>query len=288
MTTHPLEYSAATHPGLVRDNNEDCFLSAPELGLWLVADGMGGHEAGEVASAIVRDTLAEVMRKNPNSPLDLAIQSAHQAILDSAARGIGAPGMGSTLVALKSIGGKFQLAWVGDSRAYLWTPSPEGGRLEQLSTDHSYVQMLVERGVISPEEAETHPEKNIITQCLGMQELARVKVGLVERQWEENQWILMCSDGLTDEVSDMTMAQILFQADNSVAAVDQLLHAALTGGGRDNITLQIVESPLQPAPWWHQLGQWVPYLTGKKRLDAWIFGSALASLLALLYYVLAF
>ncbi len=288
MTKLLLEYSAATHPGLVRDNNEDCFLSAPELGLWLVADGMGGHEAGEVASAIARDTLAKLLKKNPNAQLELAIQAAHQAILDSAARGIGAPGMGSTLVALKSNSSKYQVAWVGDSRAYLWTPTPEGGHLERLSTDHSYVQMLVERGLISAEEADNHPEKNIITQCLGMQELPRVKVGLVDRQWQENQWILMCSDGLTDEVSDMTMAQILFQAENSVAAVDQLVHAALTGGGRDNITLQIVESPLQATSWWQELGQWVPYLTGTKRLDAWIFGSALVSLLALLYYVLAF
>ncbi len=288
MTTPPLEYSAATHPGLVRDNNEDCFLSAPDLGLWLVADGMGGHEAGEVASAITRDTIAQQLGKNPNASLELCIQAAHQAILDSAARGIGAPGMGSTLVALKSSSSKYQVAWVGDSRAYLWTPIPEGGQLEQLSTDHSYVQMLLERGLISPDEADHHPEKNIITQCLGMQELARVKVGLIERQWQENQWILICSDGLSDEVSDMTIAQILFQAGNSVAAVDQLVHSALTNGGRDNITLQIIESPVQTETWSQQLGHWVPYLTGSKRLDAWIFGGALASLLALLYYVLAF
>ncbi|MCE3252580.1 MAG: serine/threonine-protein phosphatase [Cellvibrio sp.] len=285
MTIHPLEYSAASHPGLMRDNNEDCFLSRPEHGLWLVADGMGGHEAGEVASAIVRDTIERETQNNPHISLSDSIQQAHTSILASAARGIGAPGMGSTVVALKSNSDKYQIAWVGDSRAYLWTPTRDGGRLEQLSTDHSYVQMLVETGVIRPEDAESHPEKNIITQCLGMQELAQVRVDLVEQQWQKDQWVLLCSDGLTDEVSDKTIAQILFESHDCLGAVDQLLHAALTGGGRDNITVQIIESPLRDNPSRKGLWQWVPYLTGKPRTDAWIFGTALASLLGLLIYV---
>ncbi|MDF3013736.1 MAG: serine/threonine-protein phosphatase [Cellvibrio sp.] len=285
MTIHPLEYSAASHPGLMRDNNEDCFLSRPEHGLWLVADGMGGHEAGEVASAIVRDTIERETQNNPHISLSDSIQQAHTSILASAAQGIGAPGMGSTVVALKSNSDKYQIAWVGDSRAYLWTPTRDGGRLEQLSTDHSYVQMLVETGVIRPEDAESHPEKNIITQCLGMQELAQVRVDLVEQQWQKDQWVLLCSDGLTDEVSDKTIAQILFESHDCLGAVDQLLHAALTGGGRDNITVQIIESPLRDNPSRKGLWQWVPYLTGKPRTDAWIFGTALASLLGLLIYV---
>ncbi len=288
MTIHPLEYSAASHPGLMRDNNEDCFLSRPEHGLWLVADGMGGHEAGEVASAIVRDTIERETQNNPHISLPDSIQHAHTSILSSAAQGIGAPGMGSTVVALKSNSDKYQIAWVGDSRAYLWTPTREGGRLEQLSTDHSYVQMLVETGVISQEDAESHPEKNIITQCLGMQELAQVRVDIVEHQWQKNQWVLLCSDGLTDEVNDKTIAQILFESHDCLAAVDQLLHAALTSGGRDNITVQIIESPLHNNPSRKGISQWVPYLTGKPKADAWIFGAALASLLGLLIYVVHF
>jgi PPM family protein phosphatase len=288
MTIHPLEYSAASHPGLTRDNNEDCFLSRPEHGLWLVADGMGGHEAGEVASAIVRDTIERETQNNPHITLSDSIQQAHTSILSSAAQGIGAPGMGSTVVALKSNSDKYQIAWVGDSRAYLWTPTRDGGRLEQLSTDHSYVQMLVETGAISPEDAESHPEKNIITQCLGMQELTKVRVDVVEHQWQKGQWILLCSDGLTDEVSDKTIAQILFESHDCLAAVDQLLHAALTSGGRDNITVQIIESPLRDNPSRKGLSQWVPYLTGKPRVDAWIFGGVLASLLGLLVYVMRF
>jgi serine/threonine protein phosphatase PrpC len=288
MATPALEYSAASHPGLVRENNEDCFLSQPESGLWLVADGMGGHEAGEVASAIVRDTLAINLQNNPTIPIDQAIQAAHHAILDSAQKGIGATGMGSTLVALKSNNSKYQVAWVGDSRAYLWTPSEEGGRLEQLSTDHSYVQMLVDKGLILPEEADNHPEKNIITQCLGMQELAQVKVDVIDGQWQKDQWILLCSDGLTDEVNDKAIAQILCGAENSVTAVEQLLQAALANGGRDNVTLQIIESPYYSKPLLDNIWQWVPYLTGKKHLDAWLFGGALLSLLALLYYILMY
>jgi PPM family protein phosphatase len=288
MTISPLDYSAASHPGLMRDNNEDCFLSRPEHGLWLVADGMGGHEAGEVASAIVRDTIERETQDNPNISLLDSIQHAHTSILTSAVQGIGAPGMGSTVVALKSNSEKYQVAWVGDSRAYLWTPTRDGGRLEQLSVDHSYVQMLVETGVIRPEDAEFHPEKNIITQCLGMQELAQVRVDVVEHQWQKDQWILLCSDGLTDEVSDKTIAQILCESHDCLAAVDQLLHAALTSGGRDNITLQIIESPLRDNSAHKGLLQWVPYLTGKPRADALIFGAALASLLGLLVYVVHF
>lgn len=285
MTIKPLEYSAASHPGLMRNNNEDCFLSKPEQGLWLIADGMGGHEAGEVASAIVRDTIEHNTQSNPNLSLLNAIQQAHISIINAAKSGVGAPGMGSTVVALKSQDYRYQIAWVGDSRAYLWTPSSEGGHLEQLSTDHSYVQMLVESGAIRAEDAEFHPEKNIITQCLGMQELAQVKVDHIENQWQKNQWILLCSDGLTDEVNDKTIAQILCDTNDCLAAVDQLMHAALTNGGRDNITLQIIESPLRPTNRRKVLWQFVPHLTGDVKQDAWIFGVSLASLLGLLFYI---
>lgn len=286
MTIKPLEYSAASHPGLTRRNNEDCFLSKPEQGLWLVADGMGGHEAGEVASAIVRDTIEKNIRNNPQLSLLSAIQQAHASIINAANKGIGAPGMGSTVVALKSEDYHYQIAWVGDSRAYLWTPNSEGGRLEQLSTDHSYVQMLVTSGAIRAEDANTHPEKNIITQCLGMQELAQVKVDHLENQWQDNQWILLCSDGLTDEVNEQAITNILRNAQNCLAAVDQLMQAALTNGGNDNITLQIIEAPQRQSLQRQHLWQFVPHLTGNFRQDAWLFSAALCALFGLLFYVL--
>ncbi len=277
-----LNYSAATNPGLQRDNNEDCYLSLPEQGLWLVADGMGGHEAGEVASAIVRDTL-----KNSNGKtLPDAIQASHQAVLKAAEEGVGAEGMGSTIVALLSHNHEYEVAWVGDSRAYLWTPTADGGRLEQLSTDHSYVQMLVSSGAISADDMGNHPDKNIITQCLGSQELAQVQVDSVQGQWKRDQRILLCSDGLTDEVDDKHIAQILCDSRNSRVAVNRLLRAALKNGGKDNITVQVIESPLSNKHPLAFLWQWVPVLTGRRQLDAALYGTALVSLLLLLYWIL--
>jgi serine/threonine protein phosphatase PrpC len=281
--SHPLEFSAVTHPGLERENNEDCFLSLPEQGLWLIADGMGGHEAGEVASAIVRTTIQ-------NNFLDLktlgeTIQISHRAVLDAANQGEGAPGMGSTVVALYSNQRQYEIAWVGDSRAYLWTYTPEGGRLERLTRDHSYVQMLFKSGAITEDEIEQHPARNIITQCLGSAELEEVQVDTVQGQWQKDQWILLCSDGLSDEVDDDTIAELLFQSANCDVAVDQLLHAALTNGGHDNITVQIIESPMQGQRKPPLIWQWIPYLTGHRHWDAMIYSTALISLLVLLYSI---
>ncbi|RYY03055.1 MAG: serine/threonine-protein phosphatase [Gammaproteobacteria bacterium] len=279
---HPLEYSAATHPGLKRENNEDCFLNAPNADLWVVADGMGGHEAGEVASAIVRDTFEDFAKKGAPFSLSDAIQKSHQTILTSADKGIGAHGMGSTVVALQSQKKNYQIAWVGDSRAYLWTPNEYGGELTRLTTDHSYVQMLFASGAISAAEVENHPDKNIITQCLGMQELAQVKVDITQGQWQPNQWILLCSDGLTDELSDTSIAQILEHSQNTLTAVDQLLHEALTSGGHDNITLQIIESPIVQERVATKFWQWIPEVTHKRKIDAVIFFSAIIALLVVL------
>jgi serine/threonine protein phosphatase PrpC len=282
MLVHPLECSATTHPGLKRGNNEDCFLSAPNADLWVVADGMGGHDAGEVASAIVRETFENFVQKRTPFSLTEAIQQSHEIILSSAENGIGARGMGSTVVALLNQKQHYQVAWVGDSRAYLWTPNEYGGELTRLTTDHSYVQMLYASGVISAADVETHPDKNIITQCLGMQELSHVKVDVALGQWQKNQWILLCSDGLTDELSDSSIANILEHSPNSLTAVDQLLHEALTSGGRDNITLQIIESPVINDVTGNRLWLWIPAITSNRKMDAVIFLGAITALLGLL------
>jgi serine/threonine protein phosphatase PrpC len=282
MLVHPLECSATTHPGLKRGNNEDCFLSAPNADLWVVADGMGGHDAGEVASAIVRETFETFVQKGTPFSLTEAIQQSHEIILSSAENGIGALGMGSTVVALLNQKQHYQIAWVGDSRAYLWTPDEYGGELTRLTTDHSYVQMLYASGVISAADVEKHPDKNIITQCLGMQELSHVKVDVALGQWQKNQWILLCSDGLTDELSDSSIANILEHSPNSLTAVDQLLHEALTSGGRDNITLQIIESPVINEVTGNRFWQWIPAITSNRKMDAVIFLGAITALLGLL------
>jgi len=277
-----LEYSAATHPGLKRENNEDCFLSLPDVGVWLVADGMGGHEAGEVASAIVRDTIESIARTSTLFSLSDAVQKSHQAILNAAEKGIGAFGMGSTVVALLSQKKNYQVAWVGDSRAYLWTASPEACHLSRLTTDHSYVQMLYMSGAITAEDVDNHPEKNIITQCLGMQELTQVKVDIAQGIWQHNQWILLCSDGLTDELSDAAIAHILQESPNSTVAIDQLLHEALTNGGNDNITVQIIESPVREDSPETRFWQWIPRVSSSRTLDVVLFFTALSALLVLL------
>ncbi len=235
--------SPRSHVGMVRTGNEDCFFSDDELGLWLVADGMGGHEAGEVASAIVAETVSGAVREGID--LSKAIQFSHQAVLDGGLHGRGARGMGSTIVALQQISKThWLLAWVGDSRAYLWTKiTPTKGELQQISRDHSYVQALLDAGAINEQEAENHPDKNVITQCLGSLEISAVRVDTVTQAWKPHQKILLCSDGLSDEVSDTEIAKILNAASDSNAAVQALVDAALKNGGRDNVTAVIVDAP---------------------------------------------
>lgn len=235
-------YSQATDVGLLRDNNEDAILSNPQLGLWLVADGMGGHAAGEVASEITRTTVNHMVSEGKN--LVDAINAAHQAVLDASRDGTGKYGMGSTVVALHSQGNLYKIAWVGDSRAYLWSDrNSDGYSLQQVTVDHSYVQMLYESGIISAEEMLSHPEKNVITQCLGSVELTQLKVDVVNGKWHRNDWILLCSDGLTDTVSDQQICDILHGAADPKSAVDHLVQAALDNGGKDNISVIIVAPP---------------------------------------------
>lgn len=280
----PLKYSACSNRGLIRENNEDSFLSLPDRGLWAVADGMGGHEAGEVASAIVNDTL-KTLGAEDNLPC--ALQQSHKAVLKAAQQGIGAVGMGSTAVALTSKQHDYQVSWVGDSRAYLWTQEEYSGRLEQLSTDHSYVQMLLASGAIQESELDTHPDKNIITQCIGSQELADVSVDTVAGVWEKNQWILLCSDGLTDEVLDKDIARLMHNSKNTKEAAESLMSAALDNGGRDNITIQVIESPLTDRTPSSYIAEWVPQITGHSGFDTLLYGAATSSLALLIYWVVA-
>ncbi len=276
----PLLSSSRTSPGLKRENNEDSYLSLPEHGLWMIADGMGGHEAGEVASAIVKKILHKLHKKT----LDYAIQTAHKSILQAVEQGLGAEGMGSTVVALHLLPDHYEVAWVGDSRAYRWSKTAE---LSQISTDHSYVQMLVESGAISEKEAATHPEKNIITQCLGSQELDNVQVDSVIGAWQDTLWIIMCSDGLSDELDNDSISKILKQSQNPEDATKLLMQAALKHGGRDNITIQVIAAPLNQKSLLKDIIQWVPVFTKNRRWDAAIYASACTALVALLYWIVS-
>lgn len=225
--------------GLQRSNNEDAVLCNQQLGLWLVADGMGGHAAGEIASGIAVETIEQAVTNG--AEIDSAINKAHHAVINGAKQGRGHYGMGSTVVALHSRGERYQVAWVGDSRAYLWSNHPSGDyELTRLSTDHSYVQMLYQSGIINADELESHPEKNVITQCLGSNELSDVHVDMVEGRWHNNDWIILCSDGLNDTVNDQTICDILYDSANPRLAVNSLLQEALKNGGKDNISIVVV------------------------------------------------
>lgn len=231
-----LSYGASTDIGNVRDHNEDCYLADLSLGLWLVADGMGGHACGEVASEIVARTIGEAVGNGDN--LTDAIQKAHRAILESAEKGIGKLGMGSTVVAIHVRGNNYKLAWVGDSRAYLWN-----GKLKQISKDHSLVQMLVDTGNITEKEAMNHPQKNLIYQNLGATDIDVVNIGVVEGQFYRNQKILLCSDGLSDEIPKDEIAEALGTGGNDQQIANNLVSKVLETAAEDNVTVVVVAAP---------------------------------------------
>ncbi len=232
-----IEFGHATHVGLRREHNEDTYYADPELGLWLVADGMGGHEYGEVASAFARDTLVAEVRGGIE--LVRAIQRADEEIIRHSARRAETLPMGTTVAALRmSESRQFEIAWVGDSRVYLWD-----GDLRQISQDHSYVQELVDSGAITLEQARTHPHRNVVTQALGVTDPASLRVESRTGELRPGMQLLLCSDGLTEEVKDAAIADILRRTDLSPQeCVDHLILAALEGGGSDNITVILVRA----------------------------------------------
>ncbi|MEE4246309.1 MAG: protein phosphatase 2C domain-containing protein, partial [Kangiellaceae bacterium] len=208
-----------TDPGKVRELNEDAYYCDSGLGLWIVADGMGGHSCGEVASALAVESIKSAVFNQ--LALSDAIQSAHEDILNAVNQGTGAEGMGTTVVALQDFGDTCQIGWVGDSRAYLWDQAL--GKLTQLTHDHSLVERLLSAGLISQAEAKTHPQRHLITQCLGSKELEKVKVDTLEHSWQPEQVILLCSDGLTEELTDVDMKTIFAAQTDSDKTANRLL-----------------------------------------------------------------
>lgn len=226
--------------GRVRRHNEDSFAVREDLGLWIVADGMGGAAAGEVASAIVVDVIARAVEGGAD--LDTAIAEANRSVLEAARSGRGRPGMGSTVVAAQLRGREYKVAWVGDARAYAW-----GDGLCRLSRDHSRVQELLDAGLINAEEARLHPQRSVITRVLGGPDGTAAAPEQISGSLAPGQGLLLCSDGLTSEVSDAEIAGVL--ADNPAddgqgqAAVDQLVSLALDHGGGDNVTVILIGAP---------------------------------------------
>jgi PPM family protein phosphatase len=242
MATAPLPFAADTHPGRKYQHNEDSIGWLPERGLFLVADGMGGHASGEVASRIVAET---ILGNAADASLTGALLAAHRAVVSASGQTAERKGMGSTGVVARIERSRCDIAWVGDSRAYLFRRD----RLTQLTRDHSYVELLLQRGEISIDEARQHPDRNLVTQTLGIAEPTPSELRITLRRGDR---LLLCSDGLNDELSDDEIADVLRAETNIKAAVDELIRRALAKGGRDNISVIIIGAETAPGLW-HRL-----------------------------------
>ena len=231
-----------TDVGIVRSGNEDNYLMLPDRGVFIVADGMGGHAAGEVASEMaVRiiarelEDLASLSEKDAASRMRQAMQEANGAIFQRTLTEHDKRGMGTTATALSFLaGGRYLIGQVGDSRAYLL----RDGGLHQLTKDHSYVQEQVDAGYLSPEEARTHPYSNVITRCVGANaEVAPdTYVGVVR----VGDVLLLASDGLTGMIDDPELHTLMTSSGEPDALVEALVNEANRRGGLDNITVIVV------------------------------------------------
>ncbi|MDP5054930.1 MAG: protein phosphatase 2C domain-containing protein [Congregibacter sp.] len=231
-----IPFAATTHPGLRREKNEDNFEADEALGLWVVADGVGGHSNGEVASAIACATIREGISKGV--ALTRAIENAHQAVLGEINVRDAGNNMGTTVVALRVTGNDYEVAWVGDSRAYLYD-----GKLKRLTRDHSAVNDLLDSGAITADQAASHPQRHALTRSLGVSVTNASRVSSVTGRFKAGQQLLLCTDGLTDELTDQAIENELAQSRDPQTLVDSLLAAALAKGGRDNLTLIVLGSP---------------------------------------------
>ncbi|WP_206244456.1 PP2C family protein-serine/threonine phosphatase [Novosphingobium terrae] len=230
-----LESFGATHVGCVRTNNEDSYWVSPERNIWVVADGMGGHEKGEWAACEVTKAISQIVPSGDfNADCNALADAIHgaNATIFQAGQKQGVQ-MGSTVVALYLSGAHFALFWVGDSRAYLL----RGGTLHRLTSDHSQVQAMVDRGLIAPEDAASHPMAHVLARAVGAQ--AGLEVDVITDEAEPGDVFLLCSDGLTNRIPDEEIATIL-AAEGHRSALDRLIALTLERNAPDNVTAVIV------------------------------------------------
>lgn len=229
--------AARTHVGAVRERNEDAVLDRPEIGLWAVADGAGGHQRGDYASARIITTLSELTPPPPPALLVDDVRTRLGSInreLRAKAADIGPRAMiCSTVIVVLIAGARSCCLWAGDSRCYLL----RAGGLRQISHDHSYVQNLLDRGEIGPEAAADHPLANVVTNLVGAED------GLaLEERWDHlvpGDILLLCSDGLCRALADPDIAVIL--RDHSVeAAADRLIDSAVSRSAKDNVSVVVI------------------------------------------------
>jgi serine/threonine protein phosphatase PrpC len=227
-----IESGAKTHEGRVRDHNEDSFVAREADGLWAVADGMGGHEGGEWASAKIVEKFGELALPEDfdaaGEAIAEAIRKANRAIIVEARKR--AKQMGSTVVALFVHDERYTISWVGDSRAYLL----RDGELRQLTRDHSQVQEMVARGIMSPEDAIGHPMGHILSRAVGVRD--EVEVDMVGGEVLPGDVFLLCSDGLHGYVAEADIARLLARGAPERAS-EELVELTLANGAPDNVTV---------------------------------------------------
>jgi len=241
-----LAAASATDVGLVRSNNEDAFLVDDQRGLFAVADGMGGHRGGEVASHTAIEALRAAVANG--TPLHDAITRANTAVLTRAAAEEELTGMGTTMTAAVAVGGhQLLVGHVGDSRAYLL----HDGTLRRATEDHSLVEEMVREGRLTPEQAESHPQRAIVTRALGVDE--NVDVDLYTLDIEAGDRVVLCSDGLTTMVRERDIERLARTEPDPQRLAEALVAAANRAGGDDNITVVVIDAlevdpPASPDP----------------------------------------
>ncbi|MGD8632477.1 MAG: protein phosphatase 2C domain-containing protein [Anaerolineales bacterium] len=254
---HQIVIGTGQSTGIERSHNEDALLvinstaagepTTPNFGLFIVADGMGGHRAGEVASAVsirtvarrvTEQTIAQMLGSDPDDELEplqdllrTAIEEANEAVVEQV------PGGGTTLTAVVMMGPQLTIGHVGDSRAYLL----QDGRAEVLTRDHSLVERLRELGQLTPEEAAVHPQRNVLYRAIGQG--ANLEVDVSSLPTPKSGYLMVCSDGLWGVLGDERMKQIIADAPSPQIACEQLVDGANAAGGPDNITVILVRFP---------------------------------------------
>ena len=227
-------FGSRTDIGCLRDHNEDSLVVTPPL--FAVADGMGGHAAGEVASEIAVRVLSELAPEHPDvEALGRAIEEANRAVIQAAREGRGRQGMGTTMTAAMLEGERLVIAQVGDSRAYLL----HQGKLQQLTRDHSLMADMIEAGQLTPEEARTHPQRSVITRALGSD--AHLHPDIYEINVETGDRLLICSDGLSGMIFDDQIENTLRRVQDPQRCASQLVNEAIAAGGHDNVTVIVAD-----------------------------------------------
>jgi protein phosphatase/serine/threonine-protein phosphatase Stp1 len=234
MMAEPLRSWHATHNGTKRDHNEDTWVDRPDLGIWAVADGAGGHQAGEVASGKIAEALnslsADLSAAELLEAVRTRIAETHQWLREEAERRGGNSIIASTVVALLVRDEHFACLWAGDSRAYMM----RDGEMQQITRDHSLVQELVDAGTISPDEAEHHPHANVITRAVGA-DIEELVLDKVSGRLQSGDRFLLCSDGLCKTVPFARLVELM-NGDGEIPPPDSMVEVALALQVTDNVT----------------------------------------------------